>query len=221
VVSSFGDWDATYFFARFGVHVDGLDPRNFDFSEAMISSWFSVSLEVATHTVAVVCVFEGVRRICAFGVSKSAVLSATFGLIYCFGYAGLSYWAHNVQHEASVILHRGANIPELPIDWGANLPPQQRANSSHEIAEAAFSEHGQLKHYFDAAGARLLFSPTQVDLDHRGKKITQLAKLEFAADESSDSYVRWILVALFASLLGIWWSRWSLGNPLIRQNASP
>ncbi len=143
----------------------------------MIPTWVPMALEVATHTVAVVCVFEGVRRIRALGVSKSAVLSATFGLIYCFGYAGLSYWSHNVQREAWVILDKGADIPELPIDWGANFPPQQRTNASHEIAEAAFSEHGQLRHYFDAAGTRLLFSPTQVDLDHREQKISQLQGL--------------------------------------------
>lgn len=179
-----------------------------------------MALEVATHTVAVVCVFEGVRRIRALGVSKSAVLSATFGLIYCFGYAGLSYWSHNVQREAWVILDKGADIPELPIDWGANFPPQQRTNASHEIAEAAFSEHGQLRHYFDAAGTRLLFSPTQVDLDHREQKISQLARLKFAAEESSGSHVQWLFIALSASVLGVWWSRGNLGNPPIRQDAS-
>lgn len=179
-----------------------------------------MSLEVATHTFAIVCVFEGVLRLRAFGVSKSAVLSAAFGLIYCFGYAGLSYWSHKVQHEAWVIPKRGANIPELPIDWGANPPPQQRANSSHEIAEAAFSEHGHLRHYFDAAGTRLLFSPTQVDLDRREQKLTELARLKFAAEESSSSYVQWLLIPFFASVFGTWWSRGNLGNPLIRQDAS-
>lgn len=172
------------------------------------------------HTLAVVCVFDGVRRLCAFGVSKSAVLSATFGLIYCLGYAVLGYWSHDVQREAWVLLNRGANIPELPADWGASFPPQQRANASHEIAEAAFSEDGQLRHYFDAAGKRQLFSPTQVDLNHREQKIAQLARFKFAAEVSSGGQVQWLLIALFASVLGVWWSRGNLASRLIRQDAS-
>ena len=179
-----------------------------------------MSLEVAAHTFAVVAVFEGVRRTRAFGASKFAVLCATFGLICCLGYSGLNYWSHKVQYEAWVTLSRGANIPDLPIDWGANFPPQQRAKSSHEIAEAAFIEYGKRKHYFDAAGTRVLFSPTQVDLDHREQKITQLATLKFAAEESSGNYVQWLLIPLFAFVFGMCWSLGNFGNPPIRQDAS-
>ena len=193
---------------------------NTKLADQMITSWLSLALDVATHTFAIVCVFEGVRRISAFGLSKTAVLSAAFGLLYCIGYAGFSYWAHNFQHDTSVLLHKGVNVPELPIDWGANFPPKQRANSSLELARAAFSEHGQLRYYFDETGKRLLFSPTQVDLDHREQKIAQLAQLDYAAVGSSSNYVRWLFIAIFAALFGFGWSRGRSANPSINSDAA-
>lgn len=186
----------------------------------MIPAWLALSFEVAKDTFAIVCVFEGVRRISTFGVSKVAVAAATFGLIYCFGYAGFSYWAHNFQRDTAVKLHKGANVPDLPIDWGANFPPLQRASSSHELAKVAFSEHGQLRYYFDESGKRLLFSPAQTDIDHRERRIALLAKLDGAADESFGNYLRWLFVGVFAALLGFGWSRERSANQLINANAA-
>ncbi|TAK63782.1 hypothetical protein [Methylobacter sp.] len=173
----------------------------------MITSWLSLAFDAARHTFAIVCVFEGVRRISTFGVSKIAVFSAVFGLLYCIGYAGFSYWAHNFQRDASVLLHKGVVVPELPTDWGTNLPPQQRANSSLMLARVAFSEYGQLRYYFDETGKKLLFLPTQADLDHREQKVAQLAQLDYAAKENSENPARWLFFAIAAALFGFGWSR--------------
>lgn len=127
-------------------------------------------LSVVAHTFAVICIFDGVRRISAFGFSKSAAICTTFGLLYCIGYAGFSYWVHNFQVEASRLLHKGVTVPELAVDWGDKFSPQQRAKTSIELAKAEFDANGRLRHYFDESGERLLFSPTQIDLDEREKK---------------------------------------------------
>ena len=191
----------------------------------MSTSWLALAVDIAAHTFAIVCVFDGVRRLSAFGLSKGAVLSAAFGLIYCVGYAGFSYWNHNFQHEASTLLQNGVAVPELPSDWGANFPPKQRAESSLELARAAFGENGKLRFYFDESGKRLLYAPSQIDLDQREKKIAQLAQLQYAAEESSNTPSRWLLVALAAALFGFGWARGQSANPPFekgrRKSAAP
>jgi hypothetical protein len=173
----------------------------------MISTLLALSFEIAQFMLAIVCVFEGTRRLSSFGVSKGAVLTATVGFLCCLSYAGISYRAHKYQGDALVLLQRGVEIPELPIDWGANLPALQRESTSHELAEAAFSEHGQLRYHFDETGKRILFSPTQANLDHREEKIAELTKLDAAAEASANGFLRWLLVAFFAATLGIGYAR--------------
>jgi hypothetical protein len=179
----------------------------------MTDSLLSLAVDVATHTFAIVCVFDGVRRITTFGLSRTAVLSAAFGLLYCIGYAGFSYWAHNSERDMSALLEKGVAVPELPTDWGANLPPKQRAKSSLELAHAAFSEHGQLRYYFDETGKQQLYVPSQIGLDQREKKVAQLAMIEYAADESANTPAQWLFVALAAALLGLWWARGQSADP--------
>lgn len=185
----------------------------------MISSWLSLAFDVSIHTFAIVCVFEGVRRIKTYGLSKAAVFSAVFGLLYCIGYAGFSYWAHNFQRDTAVLLHKGPAIPELATDWGANFPPQKRASSSLELAQAAYSEDGQLRHHFDETGKRLLFAPSQADIERREKKVAQLAQLEYAAEESSDTPASWLFIAIAATVLGYAWPRSQSANPSFKRDA--
>lgn len=191
----------------------------------MSTSWLPLAFDVAAHTFAVVCIFEGVRRISAFGPSKSAVFSAAFGFLYCVAYAGFSYWAHNFQHEASGLLQKGVAVPELPGDRGASFPPKQRAESSVELARAAFGENGKLRFYFDESGKRLLYVPSQADLDQREKKVAQLAQLQYVANESAYTPAQWLLVALFAALFGFGWARGQSANPPFekgrRKSAAP
>ena len=185
----------------------------------MITSWLSLAFDVASHTFAIVCVFEGFRRISTFGFSKAAVISAAFGLIYCFGFAGFSYSAHNFQRDTLVLLKKGASVPELTPDWGASLSPQQKTNASLSLARTEFSEHGKLRYYFDETGKKQLFSPSQIDLDHREQKVAQLAQLDFAAEKSSEGPARWLFIAIAAALFGFGWSRCKPANSSLNTDA--
>lgn len=172
-----------------------------------------LAVNIASHTFAIVCIFEGVRRICAIGPSKGAVLSLAFGLLYCVGYAGFSFRANKFQHEASTLLQKEVAVPELPKNWGGNILPKQKSEFSLGLARAAFSESGKLRFYFDESGRRLLYAPSQVDLDQREKKIAQLAQLQYAMEESSNTPASWLLVALAAALFGFGWARGQPANP--------
>ena len=140
---------------------------------------------------AIVCIFEGVRRIGVFGFSKSPLMSAALGFVYIIGYATISYSAHNLQLKAAAIIHKGIAVPEQAADWGADFSPIKRSEISIQIARVAFSEHGQLRYYFDEAGKRLLFAPGQADIDKREIRVVQLAQLDYAAQESSDASAAW------------------------------
>ena len=178
----------------------------------MNASLLNLAFDVAAPTCAIVCIFEGVRRISVFGLSKNATLSAVFGFVYVIGYATFSYSAHNLQLRAAAMLHKGIAIPEQAADWGAHFSPIKKSEISIHIARVAFSEHGQLRYYFDEAGKRLLLAPSQADIDKREIRVAQLAQLDYAAQESSDTSAAWLLTSLAAASFGFVWSRGDTAN---------
>ena len=82
----------------------------------MYASLLNLVFDVAAHTFAIICIFEGVRRISVFGFSKSALMSAEFGFVYVIGYASFSYSSHNLQLKAAAMLHKGIAVPEQAAD---------------------------------------------------------------------------------------------------------
>jgi hypothetical protein len=168
-------------------------------------TWTSFVIVVALSTFAVVCVFEGVRRLCTHDFSKIALVTASFGLLYCVGYVGFNYWTYTVLHTGSVVLRKGVVIPKLPTEWG-NFPLTQKAEVSIGIARGIFLERGQLSYHFDELGNKLLFSPNQVDLNQREEKVAQLARLDYMVWVSSVEAGRWLIITITAGIFGFFWS---------------
>lgn len=173
----------------------------------MISPWVDLTFTVLGNTFALVCLFEGARQIGSTGIHKKAVALALFGSIYFLAHAGFSYWANHFQLQTSALIRKGVNIPELPQNWGSNLPIEKRATSSLETARAAFFEHGRLHHYFGNSGERQMFVPNQNDLMERESRVASLAKLEYAAEQSSNVPAHWLLTTISAVLFGFGFGR--------------
>jgi len=58
----------------------------------------------------------------------------------------------------------------------------------------------------------LLFAPSQEDIDKREIRVVQLAQLDYAAQESSDTSAAWLLTGIAAASFGFVWSRGDTAN---------
>jgi hypothetical protein len=168
---------------------------------------FSTSVDLVMSVISflfpIVCLFEGTRRMANQGVSKNHVLLAVLGFVVLLGNFGFSYWVHEFQMETLQTLRKGINVPDLPPEWGSNFPTERRNANSLALARAAFLEHGLLRHYFSKSGERLVFTPTQTDLEERENNIIGLAKLEASAEDTAILPVRFAITICLAVLFGV------------------
>ncbi len=173
----------------------------------MILAWFDLIASVGGYIFPLMCLFEGVRQWATFGTHRNAVLLSTFGLAVMLVHIGYSYWVHQYQIEILSRVEKGLDIPEVPVIWGSDMPPEKRTSGSLELAHAAFLEHGRLHHYFDKSGERILFAPAASDLQERERKVASVAKLEASAEGIKSTPMRLVLTAALVALIGCGFGR--------------
>src|SRR5260370_29065725 len=104
----------------------------------MIDDWFSIALNAVGGIAALVCLFEGARRIGARGPQLIAVLMVAFGGLFCASYGAIGYWTHQIQIETSELLRHGVFFAQRLPDWGKNMAAEERQTLSLAYARATY-----------------------------------------------------------------------------------
>src|SRR5713101_4960886 len=113
----------------------------------MIDNWVDFSLSVAGGATAFLCLFEGTRRLGAYGVHRKAVLMTVLAAAICALYGGFAYWKYaDMKATLSVGLPKAAST-QLPANWGRGLSPERKEVLSLANARRAFMESGKLGSY--------------------------------------------------------------------------
>src|SRR2546430_9385310 len=61
----------------------------------MIESWVDFVFGVVGGAAAFLCLFDGTRRLCAYGVQGKAVLMTVLAASICALYGGVAYWKYS------------------------------------------------------------------------------------------------------------------------------
>src|SRR5258705_12424259 len=109
----------------------------------MIESWVDFGLNVVGGATAFLCLFDGPRRLCAYGVHTKAVLMTVLAAGICALYGGFAYWKYSDLKATVSTSQRKAAAAPLPANWG-RLSPGKKEVLSVARARRTFMEAGTL-----------------------------------------------------------------------------
>jgi hypothetical protein len=168
----------------------------------MITQWLDFVATTAGGAVAFICLFEGTRRMRAYGIHRTAVLLAAFGTLFCLAHVSFSYWRHVALKDMAQGLPMKMFTDELPPNWGKQLASKERETSSLAMARIGFVESGKFRSYFDQAGERRKFSPSEDDIKSRDAAVVTKARLEDAVGRNFGDALVWLIWAIVAGAFG-------------------
>ncbi len=168
----------------------------------MTDDWVSFALNGVGGFAAIVCLFEGTRRIGARGARLIAVLMVALGGLFCASYGAIAYWTHEIQIETSELLRHGVFFAQRLPDWGKNMGAEERQTLSLAYARATYLAHGMLVAQLDRSGAGKLFEPSQEDVNRRESIVSIRAQLDHSARQNRADAFLWWLWGLLAVLAG-------------------
>src|SRR5256886_17271278 len=98
----------------------------------MIESWVDFVFNVIGGATAFICLFDGTRRLSAYGLHRKAVLMTVLAAGICALYGGVAYWKYfdlkttlGIDQRKTTAAPPGANLARLsPGEKGGfNVPP--------------------------------------------------------------------------------------------------
>src|SRR5258705_4452059 len=125
----------------------------------MIESWVDFGLNVVGGATAFLCLFDGPRRLCAYGVHTKAVLMTVLAAGICALYGGFAYWKYSDLKATLSMTQRKVAASPLPANWG-RLSPEKKETLSVARARRTFMESGTLASYVDRSGGARTIAPT-------------------------------------------------------------
>jgi len=167
----------------------------------MIESWVDFALSVIGGATAFLCLFDGTRRLFAFGVHRKAVVMTVLAAGICAVYGGLAYWKYS-DLKATLSLSQRKATAAQPANWG-RFSPERKEAASLARARQAFTESGTLGSYVDRSGETRTFAPTQEDLMRRERVVAYYSRTEYTARSSLAEALLWLIVGVVAVLFGI------------------
>lgn len=168
----------------------------------MDESVIETVIKAVSLVAAIVCLYSGVRRLRKYGLSKEAATYAAVGFLYLSMCAGYSMWSARFVNEAVTTLSKGTAVPQLADD-GKDLSQQERFEKSHFLARMAYTDHGEIRHYFNQEGVKVLFAPSREELNEREGRVADLAKLSTLAELNANNALQWVVIMVAALLFGL------------------
>src|SRR2546423_12305706 len=81
----------------------------------MIENWVDFVFNVIGGATAFLCLFDGTRRLCAYGVHRKAVLMTVLAAGICALYGGVAHWEYSYPKAAvSMNQRKGPGPPPAP-----------------------------------------------------------------------------------------------------------
>ena len=168
----------------------------------MIENWVDFAFNVIGGATAFLCLFDGTRRLCAYGVHSKALLMTVLAAGICALYGGFAYWKYSDLKATLSLNQRKAAAAPLPANW-SRLSPEKKEVLNVARARRTFMESGTLASYIDRAGETRTFAPNQEDMVRRERVVTYYARAEYSARSSLAEALLWLIIALVAVLFGI------------------
>ena len=168
----------------------------------MIESWVDFVFGVVGGAAAFLCLFDGTRRLCAYGVQGKAVLMTVLAAGICALYGGFAYWKYSDLKATLNMNQRKTAASPLPANW-SRLSPEKKEVLSVARARRTFMESGTLATYVDRGGETRAFAPTQEDMMRRERVVTYYSRAEYSARSSLAEALLWMILALVAVLFGM------------------
>lgn len=169
----------------------------------MIENWIDFSLYVAAGAVALLCLFEGTRRIGAYGAHRVGVLMFVASAAACAAAGGLAYQKYGTLSAATGAGQRKAPATQTAAAFSKVPSPERKEILSHAVAQRRFKESGAPGPYIDRNGETKTFVPALDDLKAREQVVAYYAQTEFAARSSLAEAVVWLIAAIVAVFLGL------------------
>jgi len=159
-------------------------------------------LNACVGAMAFLCLFEGTRRLCAFGVQRKALVLTLVAVCVCVFYGALAYWKYaDLRTTLSVGQQRPAP-QQGPANWRSGTSPEKREVLGLAVARQRFEQLGTLGTYVGRNGEIRVFTPDQEDLLRRERTVAYYARVEYAARSSLAEALLWLIMTVIAVVLG-------------------
>ena len=168
----------------------------------MIESWVDFTLNVIGGATAFLCLFDGTRRLGAYGVHRKAVLMTVLAAGICALYSAFAYWKYSDLKTTLSVSQRKPATTQLPASWGRGLSPERKEAMGLSRARRAFVESGTLGSYLNRSGETKSFAPTQEDLSQRERVVAYYSRAEYGARSSLAEALLWLIMGVVAILFG-------------------
>ena len=169
----------------------------------MTDNWFDFTLSVIGGGMAFLFLFEGTRRLAAYGAHRRAALMMAAAASVCALYGAFAYWKYLDDKMTLNAIQRKTAPSQLPRDWGRTMTPEKREAASLARARHAFREAGEIGTYFDRAGEVRTFAPNLEDVQRRERVVSHTARAEYAVRSSLAEALLWLILGPVAILLGL------------------
>jgi len=169
----------------------------------MIENLVDFALNVGAGAIVLLCLFEGTRRLAAYGVHRKAVLMFALSAGVCALCGGFAYQKYA---DLKASLSASQRTPS-PVQAAATLSrvasPEKRELLSQASARQKFKEFGTLAPYIDRNGQTRTFAPTQEDLAAREVVVAYYTRAENIARASFAETLLWLIAGVVAVFLGL------------------
>jgi len=170
---------------------------------AMTSDWIDFILTSVVGGTAFLCLFEGTRRIAAFGAHRRSVVLAGLGAAFYLIFGSFAYWQY-LEFRAPLIPPAPAMAGgEAPKAAGKPLTPERRETANQSRARRAYVESGLIEAYADRNDEKRPFAPTQADVKRREHVVRLETQRALEAQVSYLEFLFWLVTALVAVFFGM------------------
>jgi hypothetical protein len=168
----------------------------------MIESWTDFTLSVIGGAIAFVCLFDGTRRLGAYGVHRKAMLLILLSASVCALYGGFAYQRY-ADLKTTLLVNQPKPAKAQAATWSRVASPEKKELLSQALARQVFRASGMLGPYIDRNGETRTFAPSQEDLAARERVVAYYSRTEFAARSNLGEALLWLIASIVAVFLGL------------------
>lgn len=168
----------------------------------MIENLVDFALNVAAGAVALVCLFDGTRRLGAYGVHRKAMLLILLSASVCALFGGFAYQRY-ADLKSTLLVGQQKPAMAQAATWNKVSSPEKKEQLSQASARQTFKASGTLRPYIDRNGETRTFAPSQEDLAARERVVAYYSRTEFAARNSLGEALLWLIAGIISVFLGL------------------
>src|SRR5262245_36780555 len=146
----------------------------------MIDNLLDFSLYSAAGVIVLLCLFDGTRRLGAYGVHRRALLLTILSASACALFGGFAYQRYT-DLKSTLATSQRKPAAAKPASFGKAASPEKKEQFSVALARQSFRASGDLGSYIDRNGEAKAFAPNQEDLKAREGVVAYYSRTEFAA----------------------------------------